>query len=295
MRNFQIDHTLKESLTYHSETFPIETCVDRYDLLPDHTLNCHWHDEFEFGLLLSGELDYSISGYQTRLQRGDCVFINSGTMHMAQQAPGCHNANMFIIAFSHAFLTENMDGVIYQKYFRPALKNPFPGFVLTGESEVREEIASYLTELYQLETEGEQYELLCISLLCRLWGVALSYLNRISPDLGVQSIDRTSEERAKAIMYYIRQHYSEGITIESISRSANVSQSECFRSFKKYTQKTPVTYLNEYRLAQAAKRLRESSASVTEISSACGFSHSSYFCKLFKEKYGISPKKFRKS
>lgn len=295
IRKFEIDHTLKESLTYQSESFPIEICVDQYDFLPAHTLNCHWHDEFEFGLLLSGELEYSLNGVQTHLRQGDCVFINSGTMHMAQQLSDCHGAKMFIIAFSPAFLTENMGGIIYQKYFRPALASSFPGFALTEETETRKKIAEYLHQLYRLEMTCEHYELLCISLLCQLWSETMHLLDQILPNLNANQLDRSSEERAKAIMYYIRQHYSEDITIERISRSVNVSPSECFRSFKKYTQKTPVTYLNEYRLAQAAKRLRESSDSITEISSACGFSHSSYFCKLFKERYGVSPTGFRKN
>lgn len=62
MRIFQVNQDLRETLTYQGLGFPIECCIDDYSLLPQHTLSCHWHYEFEFGMLLSGTLDYYIGG-----------------------------------------------------------------------------------------------------------------------------------------------------------------------------------------------------------------------------------------
>ena len=73
----------------------------------------------------------------------------------------------------------------------------------------------------------------------------------------------------------------------------HLSRSECFRCFKQFTHKTPTEYINEYRLTHAVRMLTESSASISDISCACGFSSSSYFCKLFKKMYNVTPMQYR--
>ena len=92
---------------------------------------------------------------------------------------------------------------------------------------------------------------------------------------------------------YIQEHFADNIAIRDLTEYAHVSRSECFRSFRRYTGKKPMEYINEYRLIQAAGLLKESDLSVAEIGSACGFGSSSYFGKLFKEKYGVPPLGYR--
>ena len=53
------------------------------------------------------------------------------------------------------------------------------------------------------------------------------------------------------------------------------------------------TYLNDYRLTLAAKSLLETHKAVLEIASECGFENLSYFNRIFKKKYGITPREYR--
>ena len=64
---------------------------------------------------------------------------------------------------------------------------------------------------------------------------------------------------------------------------------------KEKTGKTPVEYLNGYRIEKASQLLLNSDQSVTEIAFSCGFNDLSYFIKTFKSQKGISPAKFRKT
>jgi AraC-like DNA-binding protein len=61
------------------------------------------------------------------------------------------------------------------------------------------------------------------------------------------------------------------------------------------TTKTPVEYLNTYRIERASGMLLNSGKSVTDIAFSCGFNDLSYFIKTFKSIKGITPAKFRKS
>lgn len=51
------DEHLRELIDYKDISFPLETWDDLYTSFPDYTLNCHWHDAFEFGTVVKGELD----------------------------------------------------------------------------------------------------------------------------------------------------------------------------------------------------------------------------------------------
>ena len=299
MRKFIIDRTLRESLTYREPSFPVELCLDDYASLPDHTLNCHWHHELEFGLLLSGALDYTLSGIPVRLSEGDCVFINGDTMHMARLAEGCGDARMFVVSFSTSLLTQDMGSLLYQKYFQPVLGKGFPGFVMQRDGETEENgIRQWMQELYHLYETDDQapgFELRCLGLITQIYLRAFLYITKHHPKLAGKPSNRRDEERAKQIMYYIREHYTEKIVVEDILNALHISQSECFRCFRHYTHKTPVEYITEYRLACAAKMLMETRKTVTEIGYACGFPNTSYFCKVFKEQYQITPARYRRA
>ena len=52
-------------------------------------------------------------------------------------------------------------------------------------------------------------------------------------------------------------------------------------------------YVNEKRLEEAEKQLRESDKSILEIALDCGFENVTYFNRLFKRKHGIPPGKYR--
>ena len=63
--------------------------------------------------------------------------------------------------------------------------------------------------------------------------------------------------------------------------------------FKNMTKKSPVEYLNSYRVERAARKLLNSDLSVTDIAFSCGFNDLSYFIKTFKAEKGVTPAKFR--
>ena len=54
------------------------------------------------------------------------------------------------------------------------------------------------------------------------------------------------------------------------------------------------TYLLDLRLRVAAEKLMSEKSTVTDIAFQCGFNDSNYFTKLFRRKYGQSPRAFRK-
>ena len=64
--------------------------------------------------------------------------------------------------------------------------------------------------------------------------------------------------------------------------------------FKQETGLTPLQYLTDKRLENAANNLAMSGGkgSISEIAYQCGFSEPLYFSRLFKRKYGVSPRSY---
>jgi AraC family transcriptional regulator, dual regulator of chb operon len=75
---------------------------------------------------------------------------------------------------------------------------------------------------------------------------------------------------------------------------AAVSSSHLVRVMRRHYGCTPVAYVNEQRLALAAMLLATSTATVSEISSRCGFESASYFTRRFRQRYDVSPRAYRR-
>lgn len=104
----------------------------------------------------------------------------------------------------------------------------------------------------------------------------------------------TMELIHKAIIY-IREHMDREIALDDLLHITGMSKSFFSRNFKKVTGKTFITYLNDMRIDSAKKYLIETEQSVHWIAIQVGYVDEHYFRKLFKDKTGKSPKKYRES
>ena len=286
---------LQEKMPYGNSSFPMDIWVDIFNLFQNQTVNCHWHEDFELGVVLSGEVDYYINETHILLREEDCVFVNSNAMHMGTQCEGCHNAVMFTITFPAILFTGNMNHAVYAKYFYPIISRGGQGFQVSQDTPAGRAIKKALLDIFDLDSEIPCYELLCMELLNRLWLSMHAYIADVPDFLSENSPNLIYADRVKGILSYIHKHFSTRLTVKEIAQSVGISRSECFRCFKRFINKNPVEYINECRLAQAAKLLMETNNTITEIGLVCGFASSSYFGKLFKESYGVSPLQFRQS
>lgn len=93
---------------------------------------------------------------------------------------------------------------------------------------------------------------------------------------------------------YINKYYGREISLDEISLVAGYSKSYFSRMFKKYIGKNFSKYLIDVRLQNAANLIKDSDNGIVDIAIEVGFNDYSYFSKIFKEYYEMSPKSFRK-
>jgi len=79
-----------------------------------------------------------------------------------------------------------------------------------------------------------------------------------------------------------------------LAREAGVSPKYLCRIFSQLTGKSPVEYLNEYRVERACALLSDTDLPILDIGLSCGFNDQSYFIKTFKRYKGKTPGGYRK-
>ncbi|MEO1260376.1 MAG: two-component regulator propeller domain-containing protein [Bacteroidota bacterium] len=104
-------------------------------------------------------------------------------------------------------------------------------------------------------------------------------------------LNETDEQWKQDLDEVVRQKLSNfNLNIADIADEMNISRTHFFRKIKTVTGLTPNQYLQKARL-QEAKALLDAGkyTTVKAVSLSVGFKNSSYFSKLFKEKFGRSP------
>lgn len=92
---------------------------------------------------------------------------------------------------------------------------------------------------------------------------------------------------------YIAENYSRGISLQSAARHVQLSESWFGALFRSEVRKSFSEYLICYRISKAKKLLRSSSLTVSQVSESVGISDPHYFTRIFTERTGVNPKKYR--
>ncbi len=104
-----------------------------------------------------------------------------------------------------------------------------------------------------------------------------------------------SNPRMEKIRIYLEKHYTEPIRLEQLCELSGLKQANLCRQFKKYTNLSIGSYLQERRLATAMQQLRNSSKKIMTICHDCGFPDLPHFNVTFRKTTGQTPSDYRKS
>jgi YesN/AraC family two-component response regulator len=109
-----------------------------------------------------------------------------------------------------------------------------------------------------------------------------------------EQYDYSSETYVDYALQYIKTNYRD-IKVNDIANYIGINRSYLTAIFKKKLDVSPQKYLVSYRLQKAAKLLKSTDMSITEIASEVGYVDSISFSKMFKQEYNMSPKTFREA
>jgi two-component system, response regulator YesN len=101
--------------------------------------------------------------------------------------------------------------------------------------------------------------------------------------------------RIKEILAKVEQDFSRPLKVSLLAASINLSVSRFQHLFKKEVQISFIKYINNLRLEKARELLETTHFRVKGIRFAVGIKNEAHFLHNFREKFGATPKNYRKS
>lgn len=92
---------------------------------------------------------------------------------------------------------------------------------------------------------------------------------------------------------YIDGHLDGPLKVEEVANAVGVCRAVLHRRFREHLKRTPLQEIHRRRLAKAQRLLRETSDPIEKVARDCSFASAARFCKIFRQKFGQTPKDYR--
>ena len=248
----------------------------------------HYHPEIELIFVHKGSGKRQIGSNISYFTDGDLILIGSNLPHCGMTNENTKNEYEVVIQFSKEFLGQDFWKAVEMNRISALLEKAKSGIVF-GEDfkKALKPKIDALTESHSLTKL-----LLLIEVLDQM-SLTQDYkiLNASKYYLQTQKEDN---DRINVIFNYVKDHFKEQITLETVAELSNMTVPSFCRYFKKITNKTFTQFVNEYRITHSLKLLAEQPMSITDVCFDSGFNNFSYFNKTFKEHTQKSPSQYRK-
>lgn len=293
IHSIELNETNKEELLPGFDPdFPyIATCAE-LDKYIDPVVPWHWHRTVELFYMKSGTLEYTTPNGKWIIPTGCGGFVNSNVLHTSQVKPSGNNTIQYLHLFDPVLLSGEHGSRIEAKYIHPLTASTSVEMIaLHPDHPAHAEILLDIQRAFEISESEWGYEFELRRQLAAIW---LKLFEIARPAMMSKNRDIGTDDKVKLMMEYIHEHYHETISVEHLADVVHVSKRVCFRLFKEHLHMTPVEYMRSYRLRKACQMLIKSKEPITQIAYCCGLGSSSYFGKVFREKYGCSPLEYRR-
>ncbi len=248
----------------------------------DEVFPMHAHDRLELYYFMSGYCRYLVEGKEYILKPHDVVVMRPSETHNLKILGDMPYERVVIQFFPDKFKSQDPEGLLIKPFYERKLGQ------LNRYSE-----EDFDTKLYQhcfetltddspvglkLETEAK-----LLTLLCEIYKAYINLKERN---------DNSSVSQGEAVMQlieYINHNLYEPLSLGMLSEKFFLSQSQLNRLFKRATGTSVWEYITIKRLISARNRIR-AGEHAGKVCTACGFKDYSSFYRMYKARFGVSPK-----
>lgn len=103
------------------------------------------------------------------------------------------------------------------------------------------------------------------------------------------------DKRISTALQQIQNHPEKNWTMNELAKCSGMSRTQFFYTFKSLVGQTPLIYLQNWRMQQAKEMLLKSQLKVSVIANQVGYGSEAAFNRLFKNKFSVTPARFRRS
>ena len=231
-------------------------------------------DSYLFFCVLSGSGRLYYEGKTYFLKEGDCVFLDCRHTYSHET----DDNSLWQLVWLHFYGAPAC--AIYEEYKKNGGKTVFHTAYPQYYKEVEKQIADVCG------TESISRDTVIFGLLSLLISKAVS-------EGKATELQSAQNELPDAVKAYLDLHFSEKISLDTLSSEFHINKFYLTRLFKANFGQSITDYLNRRRIGEAKSLLRFSNGTAESIAINCGINDAGYFTRLFKKLEGETPTQYR--
>ena len=244
----------------------------------------HFHDEVEIIYVNSGEISLDIQQETLKLTADQVALISSKTIHkITPLERGC------VFTYIQINLDEHMrDDMLTPLIFNFAQNNADTAYAIErNRGELWDITSKIINEYKHKSTAYQAYIYAYIQMI-------IAYMTRQKLFRSYNPTIRQKLVKLMPAIEYATNNFSGKLSLEEVASKINVTKYHFCKLFKEATGQTFSAYINYVRIINAEQMLLSSDNTISEIALLCGFNSVQYFNRVFLDKYGYSPFKYKK-
>ncbi|WP_299101393.1 AraC family transcriptional regulator [uncultured Winogradskyella sp.] len=155
-------------------------------------------------------------------------------------------------------------------------------------------MADHVKKLHNIKTKGM---LRILKMEAKVYEILSLHIQQyIKQSQGVElptSLVKSELKRIRKVGEKILKNPSKSYNLEDLSNETGLSQAKLQDGFKFLYTRTVTEFIRHVRLEQARDLLKTTDLNISQVVYTIGFTSRSYFSKIFKEKYNVSPNEFK--
>lgn len=238
----------------HYCNISVEKCIE---------INARTVDFYDLTLVLEGEITFIEDGKTYTVGKNDAILLSPGREHRRLEgtAPVKYASFNFTVNPRTEFsFATHIKGMVSSEIKK--LLGAFPH--------------SHISEHYRSREK------------------AASILNYILHDLSQGVTPNSNNEHIGRIIKYVDENITEKMSLATISKKINLSREYTSSIFKREMGKTLTDYINERKIHFAKELIAGGGMSLAQVCTYVGYSDYTYFSRLFKKYFDITPMEMKK-
>ena len=290
--NSLFEYTDKLNSPY--ECFIFDTSVEHFPIQP------HWHYFMEIVYMIEGTAIMNCDEQSFVVEQGDMVLFLPHQIHSIYAVANI-SMKYYVLKFDVGQLAASakgfggMGGEIHFPSLLRAAKGNQAAQRLFRAEDMKEFPVEEIFErgCVEMQRQDYGYRMMMKSYLSTLLTFVVRRWRENGFDTDQVFAEISEEENIYYITEYIDGHIQEALKVEELAKLCNMSYSYFAKTFRELYGQSCKKYIEFIRLCKAEDLLNFTNQDLSYISQETGFSDCSHFIKAFKEKHGVTPRKYR--
>ena len=239
----------------------------------------HFHDYYELELILSGSGRTYINGTEYPVVPGSVFLLTPADVHK-------YDFDEEVTLLNLVFVPKAIEYSLFMEKLYPL------EFVVASLGEDTARIITFIEQIDREMKNCGHYSKKYISML--LSCILIELYRRDEKQKKSCANTNPYYLPVQKALYYIRAHFKEDISLKIVSEFAGIPTATLSKKFPEHLGFGFKEYLVDLRLDYANMLIVNTNEQITDIAYYSGFNSLSYFQRVFMEKYGITPKNYRR-